>query len=273
MHETDTVVVEEADTGYRFSWPLAFAGALAATATTFFLLTLGAGVGLFLVSPERHAGSLPIGFFTGGAIYFFAAQAFGFAVGGHLAGRLLGPLIETQEQEDVRAGAHGFVVWALTVVATATVLALAAVDIGGATAAMYGVSSRNAAISPVDYEVDRLFRPMQAQVRSGPDAEAAHAEAKRILTNAARQRGNVAADDRDRLAALTADQSGLARDAATERVDRMSADLQHKASEARRTAAYAALWTAFALLFGAIVSIMAAIHARIEDDRQTLAVR
>ena len=40
----DTVVVAEEvgeeSTGYRFSWGLAFAGGVAATAVTFFLLTL-----------------------------------------------------------------------------------------------------------------------------------------------------------------------------------------------------------------------------------------
>ena len=102
----DTVVIAEEggeSAGYRFSWGLAFAGAFAATAVTFFLLTLGSGVGLLLINPATHAGSSAPAFLTGGAIFFFAAQAFGFAVGGHLAGRLLGPLVETRVQEDVRA--------------------------------------------------------------------------------------------------------------------------------------------------------------------------
>src|ERR1700760_960416 len=111
---SDTLVIAgngEENTGYRFSWGLAIAGGVAATAVTFFLLTLGSGFGLLLVHPyTQTAHDLP-GFLTGGAIYFFVAQAFGFAVGGHLAGRLLGPLIETQMQEDIRAGAHALVAW------------------------------------------------------------------------------------------------------------------------------------------------------------------
>jgi hypothetical protein len=86
----ETVVIAEEqpqNSGYRFSWGLAIAGGVAATAVTFFLLTLGAGFGLLLVNPVTHAGpSLPT-FLTGGAIYFFVAQAFGFAVGGHMADR------------------------------------------------------------------------------------------------------------------------------------------------------------------------------------------
>ena len=118
MAETVVFADEQPEnTGYRFSWSLAFAGGVAATAVTFFLLTLGAGFGLLLVIPVAHASpSLPT-FLTGGAIYFFVAQAFGFAVGGHLAGRLLGPIVESEIQEEFRAAAHGFVAWAVSVLA------------------------------------------------------------------------------------------------------------------------------------------------------------
>src|SRR5271156_2728312 len=112
---TDTVVVAEENTGHRFSWGLAIAGGVVATAITFFLLTLGSGFGLLLVHPGAVSGSSTPVFLTGGAIYFFVSQAFGFAVGGHLAGRLLGPLVETQREEDIRAGAHGFVSWAVAI--------------------------------------------------------------------------------------------------------------------------------------------------------------
>jgi hypothetical protein len=167
----ETVVIAEEqpqDTGYRFSWSLAIAGGVAATAVTFFLLTLGAGFGLLLVSPVTHTGpSLPT-FLTGGAIYFFVAQAFGFAVGGHLAGRLLGPIVETGIQEEFRAAAHGFVAWAVTVLATLIVVAFAgatAISTGATTAALYGAPSsqtgdfKPTSSSTASYWVDVLFRP------------------------------------------------------------------------------------------------------------------
>jgi hypothetical protein len=140
---------------------------------------------------------------------------------------------------------------------------------------MYGVSSHNAGMGPADFQVDRLFRPAgdSAAMHGGGDAEAAHAEAKRILTAAVGQGGAIVGDDRDRLAVLTANEAGIGRVAAAARIDELSTELQHKLAQARREAAYAALWTAFALLFGAIVSMVAAVHARAEDDRQTLAVR
>src|SRR5690242_4380449 len=77
---------------HRFSWSATFAGAVVGTAVIFFLLTLGAGVGLSLVPAK---GVTSTSFLTLGAIYFLAAQAMGFAAGGHLVGRLIGPMAET----------------------------------------------------------------------------------------------------------------------------------------------------------------------------------
>jgi hypothetical protein len=102
-------------------------------------------------------------FLTGGAIYFFAAQAFGFAAGGHLAGRLIGPAPETAKEEEFRSAAHGLVVWALTVVATATLVAIGAMVAGNSAAS--AISSQKAASqqamtpSYIGYWVDILFTP------------------------------------------------------------------------------------------------------------------
>jgi hypothetical protein len=41
-----------------------------------------------LVNPTAHSGSAGPAFLTWGAIYFFLAQIFGFALGGHITGRL-----------------------------------------------------------------------------------------------------------------------------------------------------------------------------------------
>jgi len=271
----DTLVIaEEGDenTGYKFSWGLAFAGAVAATAVTFFLLTIGAGFGLLLVNPVTHAGpSVPV-FLTGGAIYFFAAQAFGFAVGGHLAGRLLGPILETRTQEDFRAGAHGLTVWAITVVATLVLIALAgmmAAQSGGGIAALYGASSpaNSQSSTPTNYLVDKLYRPA-----GGAAPEGARQEAGRIL-NASFVRGVALTDnDRSRLIALVVRNAGVSRDEAAGRVDAMQSDtratVEQAANTARKAASYASLWIGFSLLFGAIVAIFAAVSARIEDDRE-----
>ncbi len=271
----DTVVIaEERDesTGYRFSWGLAFAGAFAATAITFFLLTLGSGLGLLLVNPVTHAGpSAPV-FLTGGAIYFVAAQAFGFAVGGHLAGRLLGPQLETRMQEDFRAGAHGLTVWAITVVTSIVLIGLAGLVAGSHVAALYGsaASSRSEATTPNNYLVDKLYRPT-----GGAAPQTARDEANRILAAGMANGETLTSEDRARLVTLVSRNAGLNRDEAAARIDAMQADIQAKtrqaADTARKVASYTSLWIAISLLFGLIVAIFAAISARIEDDRESLA--
>lgn len=283
----DTVVIAEdrpQNSGYRFSWGLAFLGGVAATAVTFFLLVLGSGFGLLLVNPVTHAGpSLPM-FLTGGAIYFITAQAFGFATGGYLAGRLLGPLAESSEEEEFRAEAHGFMSWAVAVLATVLLIAVAglsAASTGATMAALYGASVSKTEATPAAYLVDVLFRPdhnagANARVSAPPEGSAAasleaRAEAGRIV-EAGLIKGEPPVDgDRDRLIELIASQAGVSPDEAAGRIDQMQKDLKLKieqaANYARKAASYGALWLALSLVFGAIVSITAAIAARETDDR------
>ena len=273
---TDTVVIAEQgdeNTGYRFSWGLAIAGGVAATAVTFFLLTLGAGFGLLLVNPLAHSGASTPVFLTGGAIYFFVTQAFGFAVGGHLVGRLLGPLVESHIQEEFRAAAHGFVAWAVTILATLAIVALAgltAANTGAASAALYGVTtSKTIDIVPTAYLVDVLFRP------GASGNESARAEAGRLLEAGLVRGEQLAPDDRGWLVTLVSERANISPDRAERRVDRIEAYIQaktaHAADVARKTASYASLWIAFSLLFGSVVAMAAAIFARKEDDREAAA--
>ena len=277
----DTVVIADSpdNTGYRFSWGLAIAGGVAATAITFFLLSLGSGFGLLLVNPQTHSGpSLPT-FLTGGAIYFIAAQAFGFAVGGHLAGRLLGPIVESRAQEEFRAEAHGFIAWAVAVLATIMIVAIAgltAASTGVTTAALYGASPSKADITPSAYIVDVLFRPAAGGVATNIEANtAARAEGGRIVDASLASGQTPAGFDRARLIDLVSSQAGIAPKDATARVDREAADVKAQAERAaniaRKTASYTALWIALSLVLGAIVSITAAMAAREEDDRQASA--
>jgi hypothetical protein len=286
----ETVVIAEEppqDAGYRFSWSLAIAGGVAATAVTFILLTLGAGFGLLLVNPVAHTGPSMPAFLTGGAIYFFVAQAFGFAVGGHLAGRLLAPIVESAIQEEFRAAAHGFVAWAVTVLATLVVVAFAgatAIGAGTTIAALYGAPSSQtadsktgtAASSIASYRVDVLFRPANSE--TVPTVQAAtpdpRGEARRILEASVLRGEQMTPEDRSRLVALVAQEAGIPESHSASRVDRMIADVQektrHAADIARKAVRYTSLWIAMSLLFGAIVAVFAAMSARLEDDRDEI---
>jgi len=250
-----TVVAEE--TG-RFQWSVAIAGAVAATATSFFLLTLGSGVGLALASPA-HAKSAGT-FLTLGAIYFLAAQAFGFAVGGYLVGRLIGPEVENTAEEEFRAAAHGFVMWALAVVAGLLLLGFASTMTGSAMAG--AMVAPGASDKSSNYWVDTMFRPAPNTAQ----AEADKAEAERIVA----MNGPTISDvDKLRLARLVSENTGLSMAAALQRVADSEAQMKQAADNARKAASIMALWTAFALLFGSIVAVAAAISARWMDDRIT----
>jgi hypothetical protein len=292
---SETTIIEDAGTGYRFSWGLALAGGIIAIAVTFLLLMLGSGVGLLLVHPAIDPAAAMPKFLSGGAIYFLVAQAFGFAVGGHVAGRLLGPMAETTLQEEIRAALHGLVSWALAVVGTLVLIAIA----GSTVAALYGAAKpiRDApAASATAYEVDRLFRPPTTQAGSAPTpssagtpdgadqadqtpapdytlARAAHGEATRILEAGFVQGRPLAGDDRDRLVTLISQGAGLPRQEAALRVDAATAEFrlraEHLADFARRTASYASLWIGLSLLFGGLAAMVAAAMARLEDDHES----
>lgn len=284
---TDIVAVTDENTGFRFSWGLAFAGGVTAMAVTLVLLILGSGFGLLLVNPLRHTGpSLPT-FLTAGAIYFFAAQAFGFAVGGYLAGRLLGAVVETRGQEELRAGAHGLVSWAVAILGSMAIVGitgLAASGGGAAIGALYGLRAHSAASAPAAYLVDVLFRPEvsgsqpgNGTAARGQDTQTAevgpHAEAERIVQAGLLQGGQLPLEDRVRLSDIVAAEAHISGDAAAARVERLQAQVQEKAREAadvaKRAAGYAALWMSLSLIFGAIVAMFSAIAARLEDDFAT----
>lgn len=284
---SDALIVRGDDeaTGYRFSWGLALAGAAVAVAVTFFLLVLGSGVGLLLLRPDSSAAH----FFTGGAIYFVASLAFGFALGGHVAGRLLGPLPEeTRYQEEVRAALHGLVVWAVSVLATLGLVAVA----GAATGALYGVSRTvaptardDAPMRTTQLAVDRLFRPggiagtdnSTAVPAAATDPVHARAEAGRLIeaefTPAPQVEARTDAGDRERLIQLTAEQAHVSASEAGLRVaaleGRLAGERRESALLAKRAASATALWLAFGLLFGAAVCMVAAVTARLEDDHET----
>jgi hypothetical protein len=257
--DTTTIVGEQ---GGRFSWGITIAGAVAATATTFFLLTLGAGVGLaFLTLPATASGATT--FLTLGAIYFFAAGAFGFAVGGYLVGRLIGPEVENSKEEEFRAAAHGFAMWALTVVASIFLVG-ASSTLAGSVIAAGAASHDGAAPAAQSYWVDEMFRPALPSAQLTADK----AEAGRILA----MNPMLSARDRDRIAHLISRDAEISLAAANIRVQNTQAEMRAHADTARKAASILSLWTAFALLFGAIVSVAAAISARWLDDRVTFSM-
>ena len=89
--------------------------------------------------------------------------------------------------------------------------------------------------------------------------------------------GRLSNYDRQRIADLLAADAALGPDEAMRRVNdadsRIHNDGLKAADTARRIARNASLWTALALLFGAVVSAMAAVSARWTNDRITFGPR
>lgn len=248
----------------EFHWGAVIAGAISAAAVSFFLITLGSGVGLALASPVNPSTPNTT-FLTLGALYFLAAQAFGFAVGGYLVGRLIGPEVENTEEEEFRSAAHGLTMWALGIVAGLFVVWFSTLLGGSAISA--GMAANRSDNS--GYYTDLLFRPAQ----NNPAVVADKAEAGRILAaNAATGGGEQNQADSTRLAQIVMQDAGLADPDARARVAQVQAQMRRDADNARKAASAVSLWTAFALLFGALVAVAAAISARWMDDRITFSL-
>lgn len=280
---TATTIIEDdvyVDEGPRFSWAAALAGAVVATAVTFFLLTLGAGVGLSLVNPSGTTAQGAAHAVTLGAAYFVAAQAMGFAVGGHLAGRLISTPVEVMRR-DSHFCAHGLVVWAVSVVATAALVAIgamvatgSAINAGAIVAASPTATTRanSAASSDTDYWVDTLFRAPAGQTAAAapaPEAAptdgnlapnnvvttntvttvtparniaAAKAEVRRILVMSAAQGGDLSVEDHDQAARLISENTNVPMADASARVDDAQARIHQREVQTAEMARQAAIY-------------------------------
>ena len=285
-----SVVVEEVvhPATPEFSWSAVIAGALAAAAVTFWLLFIGSGVGLSLVSAPQGNARIAQSAITLGAIYFFAAQAFGFAVGGYLAGRLMGPVLENEDEELFHATTHGLVVWALGVVATATVIAISGLVVfSSALNATAIVGSANQTNQPeaftpttAGYWTDALFRPVGQP--SAPSAapvggqSEVKAEAGRILTVGLPRGEKLSQADHDQLARLVSETTGADMSEAARRVDDVQTRIHQEevaaAETARKLAKYVSIWLAASLCFGALVAAGAAVSGRWIDDKARVGI-
>jgi hypothetical protein len=158
-----------------FSWGAAIAGAVAATAVSFLLISLGSGIG-FLVASPYGAGPSATTLTAAGAIWIVLAQTWGFAVGGYLAGRLrttAEPV--TSDETNFRDGAHGFVAWALGVLLTVGMVATAGMFTAGLTGQVASAvapaalgQNRTAGGEPSAYYADALFRREPQQFGGRP---------------------------------------------------------------------------------------------------------
>lgn len=267
------------------AWPAIIAGAFTASAVSLILLLLGSGMGLASVSPWSSASVTAATFTVATAIWLIIMQWVSSGLGGYLAGRLRSRWVNMHSDEVFfRDTAHGFLAWALATIITAAFLASAAASVIGssvnavtaATAAAaagagYGVAqgSGDAAVDPMDYFVDGLYRSGQAV----DNIESVRAETARLLIHSAKT-GAAAEEDKSYLVELVAGKTGLTMAEAERRVDRALAQIEDAKSKlkkevdkARRAASQISIFTFLSLLIGAfIASAAAALGGRHRDE-------
>lgn len=273
--------------GSGTSWGAIFAGAVAAAALSLILFTLGAGVGLSVMSPWRDQGlqSGTIGGMAIGWLMFTQLAASG--IGGYLAGRLCTrwPSLNVHEVY-FRDTAHGFVAWGVATLAVVVILSMAvggavrtgvetgAQVVGGVTQGAVSAAGDAASddgggqrLDPIAYATDALFRP-EGESLAGRDEGRARAEAVRIFAVALANE-QLGDDDRRYLARQVAAMTGLAPEQAAQRVsqrfDEATSAIEttkqraaEAADAARRATMKASLWSFAALLLGAFIASLAA---------------
>ena len=127
----DTFVRNEAYSS-GVSWAAVIAGAFVAAALSLILLALGTGLGLSSVSPWSNLGASASTIHRAAIIWLIVIQIIASAMGGYLAGRLRTKWATIHTDEVYfRDTAHGFLVWAVGLVITASFLASAAASMVG----------------------------------------------------------------------------------------------------------------------------------------------
>jgi hypothetical protein len=253
------------------SWGAVSAGAFATAALSLSLLVLGTGVGLSAVSPWSNSGATASAIGWGAIIWLIVVQMLSSALGGYLAGRLRTKWVSLHTDEVYfRDTAHGFLVWSVSLVATAALLAsaVAATAGGAATAASSSGSAGNAAatrvLDPNEYYVDSLLRTEHANAERN-DA-ALRAEVSIILANAIRN-GYLAPADNAYLTRIVAARTGLNEIEAQKSVSAVFEEDRQVTDAARKAAAHSMYWLFLSLLIGAFCASITATMGGKQRDR------
>ena len=252
------------------------AGAVAASALSLILLSLSVGLGFAAVSP--WSGVSPSAFGVSAAIWLILLQVISSAVGGYIGGRLRTKWATLHGDEVYfRDTAHGFLVWALGAVISASLLGSAATAVIGAgaqagagalsTVAREATGAASNFLTPdrTNYFTDVLFRTSTTAPAGAADARE---EVGRIIVNGLRT-GDVPAPDRTYVAQMVASRTGLSQADAEKRVTetvqqardaaaRAETAAKQAADVARKSAATVSLWLFIAMLTGAFCASFAA---------------
>ena len=234
------------------SWGAVIAGAIAASALTFVLITFGAAIGLAIASPSATWRDTSVALALLSGLWLLLTAIASFALGGYLAGRLRATgESATADEVELRDGLHGLLVWGLAILIGAA-LALGFARTAAAPATSNVLAPTASTAEPLlAFELDRLFR---ADRRAGeavePDVRAQAAENHHHQPWACGHGG--------RGSRLVMARTGLAQPDAERRVTEVIAQARRAIRRARANAVILAFMAAASLLAGAAVAWFAA---------------
>jgi hypothetical protein len=223
-------------------WGPVFAGALAAAALSFVLLSAAASLGLSLISAYPGHSYVKTGG-TLAALWSLIVTIGSFLLGGYIAGRLRSSWRESSAEEVAfRDGMHGFLVWSLGIVGSAVLVLLATITTAQVSANVASTQG-DTVLAPA---TDILLRTSPTATAVAPlDRD----DVARVLAISVAN-GQMTANDRSYLAQVVAQRASIPAADAEKRVDTAFADAQRAVETARKAAALTGLLTASALLVG-----------------------
>jgi len=239
-------------------WGAVIAGALSAAALATVLHAFAAAIGLAVSStaPTWRDASFALLFLSG--LYLILVALLSYGLGGYVAGRLRSQWPGTAEEVETRDGGHGLLAWAIATLLTGLLVALAVPAVNRLAAPSGGEAGPAASVGAENifaYDLDRLFRAEPPL--DGTDLEYNRAEAGRILLTASGHSG-ITVEERNHLARLVAQRTGLAGPDAEARVDQVVQSARQNVARARRAAVLLAFMTGTAAILGMAAAWFAA---------------
>lgn len=264
------------------SWGAVIAGAVIGAALAATLIAGGAGLGLSAVSPWQAEGASGPVITVGTIIWLLVSQIIAYGIAGYVAGRLRTKWTDAAVDEIYfRDTAHGFLVWALSLVVGLVLLGSSAASLisgtakAGAGLAQSGVGAVVASAGQagdgqegwsVDYFTDMLLRP------EGQAPNADRGDIRRqvsVILGRSIMQGEMSDADQAYLASVISQQAGISEGQAQTRLNQVATQAREAvetiemqarevADEARKVAATFSLWAFASLLIGAFVASFAA---------------
>ena len=257
--------------GSYVEWGPIVAGSVLVLALSSVLLAFGSAVGLAIVSPWS-AAAVATSVIWGGSFWFLLVQLWSFALGGYMAGRMRHRWIGASETEvHFRDGAHGLLVWGLSVILSVIIgtLLVSATSRVPADASGSAPSARSISGAPVTLALDHLFRAITQPLPPAVAVFDARPEAARLLFASVRD-SNMAAADRAYLSQLVAAKTGLSQAEADTRVQTVSTQLKQTFERLRKTTVLLGFLAAASLLVGAATAWWAAVTGGQHRDQGTI---